>query len=132
LRITFFDRQNPSNPLNSTVVITTTELLDILNSLKGRQPFFCELVGENGFNLLLGVGGDISCAQYSPSDGSTPYLMATLGKGGDADDYAEFLINNTLTPIPFRYCIRFETAKEIAAHFLKTGERSHLVVWEQI
>jgi len=47
MKITFFDRQNASNPLNTTVITTTTELLDILNGLKGRSAFFCEPVGEN-------------------------------------------------------------------------------------
>jgi len=132
MKITFFDRQNASNPLNTTVITTTTELLDILDGLKGRSAFFCELVGENGFNLLLGVGGDISCVQYSPSDGGTPYLVATSGKSAEANDYAEFLINDTRTPVQSRYCLPFETVKEIAAHFLETGERTHGVIWEQI
>src|SRR5262249_26169577 len=44
MKITFFDRQNASNPLNTTVITTTTELLDILDGLKGRSAFFCELV----------------------------------------------------------------------------------------
>jgi len=132
MKVTFFDRQEASNPHNNEVVDASTSLLDILESLQDRKPFFCELVGENGFNLLLGVGGNVSCAQYSPSDGGTPYVMARLESNAKTDGYAEFLINDTITPVPDRYSIPFDTAKEVAAHFLKTGQRSPLVLWEEI
>ena len=132
MKITFFDRRGASSPYNNEVVDTATDLLDILENLQDREPFFCELVGENGFNLLLGVGGNVSCAQYSPSDGSTPYLMAKLEGKAETNRYAEFVINNTITPVPDRYSIPFETAKQIAAHFLETGQRSPLVSWEEV
>jgi hypothetical protein len=132
MKITFFDRQKESNPHNEGVVNTTNELLDILEGLQGRDPFFCELVGENGFNLLLGVGGEVSCAQYSASDGSTPYVVAKLGSNAETDGDAEFLINDTITPILHRYCIPFEIATKVAADFLETGQPSPLVSWEEI
>jgi len=132
MKVIFFDRQEASNPHNNEVVDGTTELLDILESLRDRNPFFCELVGDDGFNLLLGIGGDRSCAQYSAGDGNTPYLMARLERNTEADGYEEFLINDTITPVPNRYSIPFETAKEVATHFLKTGQRSPLVLWEEI
>jgi hypothetical protein len=49
-------------------------------------------------------------------------------KNGDV----EFLTANTLTPIPARYILSFDEFKQIALHFLETGERSDAVKWEEI
>ena len=59
-------------------------------------------------------------------------VMARLEPNAESDRYAEFLINDTITSVPNRYSIPFETAKDVAAHFLETGERSPLVSWEEI
>ena len=50
-------------------------LLDELRTM--RPPFMCQFVGENGFNLTVGIDHDFGCVQYSANDGSPPYLMAT-------------------------------------------------------
>lgn len=52
------------------------EVLALIESLRNRPPFFCELVGENGFNLLVGIGGDVGCAQLSRTDGLTVKTLA--------------------------------------------------------
>ena len=41
-------------------------------------------------------------------------------------------MNNTLTPIPGRYVLNFEEMKQIAVHFLETGDRSGAFAWEAI
>lgn len=128
----FFDRQEQSNPLNGAKIENGGKLLKILDDLRSREPFFCELVGENSFNLLLGVGRTIGCVQYSPGDGSTPYLMAVATGEQDSDGYVEFLTADTPTPVPRRYCLSFEIVKQIAAYFIETGKRSPEVSWEEI
>ena len=105
--------------------------MEILDPSQTRAPFFCELIGENGFNLLLGLGRTCSCAQYNRSDGSAPYFMAVV-PGQTREGYAEFLMGNTATPVPKHYCIAFDMAKQLAVHFLETGDRSPLVSWEEI
>jgi hypothetical protein len=132
MAVQFFDRQDKSNPLNGATIDDKEELLKVLDALRSREPFFCELVGENGYNLLLGVGRDIGCAQYSPSDGSTPYLMAVAATNQDSNEYMDFLTANTPSPVPRRYCVPFEAAKQIAAHFIETGNCWPGVSWEQI
>jgi hypothetical protein len=82
------------------------EVLNLLKSLRNRTPFFCELVGENGYNLLIGLGGDIGCAQYSGGDGEVRYLMAVAKEVPDTAAYTEILTGNTPTPVPGRYCLR--------------------------
>jgi hypothetical protein len=131
MTIVFFDRQEESNPLNNTTIDQASDLVEVLNGSQTRDPFFCELVGENGFNLLLGVGRTCTCAQYNRADGSAPYLMAVV-PGEARDGYTEFLMGDTLTPVPMRYCIPFDGAKRVAVHFLQTGDQSPLVSWEEI
>ncbi len=132
MTVEFFDRQEESNPLNGTRISNKTDLLKILDSLRNREPFFLELVGENGYNLLIGLARMIGCAQYSRQDGSSPYVMAVTTGELDNDGYMEFLTADTATPVPRRYCIPFDLVKEVAAHFLLTGEPSPALKWEEI
>ncbi len=69
----FFDRQDPRNPHNGAKLHDAAEFIKCLAEAKGRPPFFCELIGDNGYKLLLGVGEAVGCAQYSASDGSPPH-----------------------------------------------------------
>jgi hypothetical protein len=132
MKIRIYDRQDAMNPLNGIVVYNSADLLEIINSLTTRSPFFCELEGENGYNLLIGIGGLYGCVQYSARDGSTPYLMATAGEAETNNEYVEFLIGNTPTPVARRYCLPFDQVREIAVHFQNTGDRSLAVGWEKI
>jgi hypothetical protein len=128
----FFDRQETMNPLSGTTVRDEQTLDEVLDPLREREPSFCELVGDNGFKLLIGVGRDIGCVQHSPADGDTPYLMAVAREPADDDGYMEFLTADTPTPIPLRYCLPLQVVRGIAAEFVKTGERSRSVEWEEI
>lgn len=126
------DMHDRSSSLDGATVHNRKELFRLLDSAQDREPFGCELVGENDFKLTLGIGQDIGFVQHSPSDGSTPYLMAVAREKCREQDHAEFLVGNTPTPVPRRYCIPFEAMKEIAAYFIETGERSPAVSWEEI
>lgn len=128
----FYDRHDDQNPANGTAINDRNHLLGIIDSFAERPPFFCELVGENGCNLLLGVGGPIGCAQFSRQDGSTPYLMATTSASKGKNEAVDFLIGDTPTPVPGRYCLPFALVREIAFYFQETGGRNPIVDWEQI
>ena len=95
------------------------------------EPFFAELYGDNGYKLLIGIGGTIGCAQYSRADGDLEYLVAVAPNPIAEKRYVEFLICNTPTPISIRYILPFEKVKEIARYFLETGARSATVSWEE-
>jgi hypothetical protein len=47
-------------------------------------------------------------------------------------EFFEFLIGDTPSPVPSRFCPPFDTLKDIAAYFQMTGERSPAVSWEEI
>ena len=130
--VEFYDRQDHSSSMNGTVVGDNTQLMEIIDCLQSRPPFFCELIGENGYQLLVGIGKSIGCAQFSRQDGVPPYLMATISQSKGRNEGMEFLTCNTPTPVLARYCLPMNVVKEIAAYFQRTGETSPAVEWEVI
>lgn len=127
----FFDRQDIDNPLNGTSITKLSELRSALKSTRGRSPFFAELIGDNGFKLLLGIGSDEGCAQFSSVDGSPPYFMAVAPDGGEEGEKV-FLIGDTASPVLKRYCLPYDAIEAIAETFLQIGRRKSDVVWEEI
>jgi hypothetical protein len=131
MNMEFFDRQDSKNPNNGTVVRDEKEIVHILDSLQEREPFFCELVGQNGYNLLVGIG-TVGCVQYSHNDGRPPHLMATAPNASPTNDSMRFLIGNTTTPISTRYGLPLSVVRDVVLFFQKTGGRSLVVCWEEI
>jgi hypothetical protein len=127
----FFDGEERTNPLNGSIIQDRGRLLQILNGLRNRQSFICELRGENGFLLHIGIG-ELGHAQYSRSDGKPPYLMAVAPLPASEGEDTEFLLGGTPTPISNRYCMPFEFVREIAAYFLETGGAHPGFSWEEI
>jgi Immunity protein Imm1 len=132
MNVKIFDRNEASNPLNGSIIRDSRRLAEILHGVKDRKPFFYELVGENGFNLLVGVAASYGCVQYSRDDGEPPYLMAVLNNAVADERYKEFLFANTLTPVPARCCMPLGTIVEIATFFQETGRASPDVLWEEV
>ena len=128
----FFDREDTSNAHNGKIVHDEHELRRILDATPNRPKFFIELIGDNGFKLLVGVGGEVGCVQFSPSDGNTPYFMAVSADERPETGYEEFLIGGEASQVPRRYCIPRTLASEITTHFLRTGTRKSDVTWEEI
>src|SRR5205807_1365613 len=75
MSVRIFDQQDECNPLNGTVIADKEQLCRILESLRQRKPFFAELYDDNGYNLLIGIGEEIGCVQYSRADGNLAYLV---------------------------------------------------------
>ncbi len=130
--VRILDQQDESSSINGLVVTNDEQLSEVLESARTRQPFFAGLIGENGYELLIGIGESFGCAQYSRSDGEPPYLVAVSPARIIGHDHIEFLAGNTPTPISSRYILPFEKVKEIASYFRATGMRSTDVSWEQI
>jgi hypothetical protein len=132
MRIQFYDRQDAENALNGTKVASADHLLSLIENLRYRPPFFCELVGDNGLNLLIGIGGDIGCTQYSRADGIQPYWMATSSATKEKQGFIDFLAADTSTSVPARFCLPFEAIAQIATHFVERGLRDRSADWEEI
>jgi len=91
-----------------------------------------ELCGSNGLRLLIGLANERAVVQFSSADGEPPYLMALDKNGAAEDGFIEFLVNDTPTPIPRRFCLPVETVRMIAIEFVSDGTQSSLVNWEEI
>jgi len=131
MKLTFFDREDEANKLQGTVVQDGASLLRIFDAVRNRWPFICELVGQNGFRLHVGVGAN-GFVQYSSCDGSPPYLVALAPRPEQRDKEIEFLCGGTPTPIPDRNCMPFESVREIAGYFLQTGRAHPAFSWEEV
>jgi hypothetical protein len=132
MSVTFFDREDDANYLNGTIIRDRNRLFQILKDLRSREPFVCELVGDNGYRLDVGVG-DYGCVQHCRIDGDPPYRMAVnRSTEGQVDEYIEFLLGGTGTPISKRYCMPFDSVLEIAGYFLETGRMHPAVAWDEI
>ncbi|PHR87369.1 MAG: hypothetical protein COA78_37200 [Blastopirellula sp.] len=133
MNIEFHDREERNNPLSGQSFSSTDEVAALMDKLRTKPPFFCELIGDNGYNLMIGIGGDVGCVQYSARDGLPPYLMATAFSGNKSEgEYMEFLTGGTLTPVERRYCMPFNIVSEIVADFVRSGLASSAVEWEEI
>jgi hypothetical protein len=132
MKVKFFDMGDTQNPLNGSTIRDSVQLLQILRGMQGREPFFCELEGENGYRLDLGLAATFGCAQYSHSEGEPPYLMTVDHSKKKGDGYKEFLYENTPTEVPERRCLPLGIIMEIAAFFMKTGKPYPAISWEEI
>jgi hypothetical protein len=132
MKAIFNDMQDYSSFLNGATVRNRKELFTVLDSVRDREPFVCEFVGDNGYKLMLGIGKYIGSVQHSPSDGDVPYIVAVEPGHHGEQDYVEFLIGNTPTHIPRRNCLPIEVVKQIAVYFIETGNRWPGVSWKEV
>lgn len=132
MNATFHDLQDKHNSINGSGIRNKQELETLWQSFKERQPFFFELVCENGTTLLIGYGPDSGCVQHSTSDGEPPYLMAANNETMEDEPFVNFLAGNTATPIPRRFCLPIDRVKDIVQTFLMDGTRSSAVDWDAI
>ena len=132
IMVVFSDLEESSNPLNGMRLKNQKEFDETVEKLRNREPFFFELTGENGYQLLVGFGNTIGCVQHSRADGGGLFLVAVAPGAEEASDYFEFLAGYTPTPISKRYCMPWEQVRQIIFYFLETGGCSPEFSWEVI
>jgi hypothetical protein len=132
MKIRYTNQQDDCDPMNGTIIASSIKLSELLDDRRNNAPFLARISSDHGFEIMVGIGGDVGCVQYSRSDGKAPYLMAVSAHPPMKGGYVEFLAANTPTPIAGRYIVSFGELKEIALHFLKTGERSDAVSWREL
>ncbi|MFE0759012.1 hypothetical protein ACFW16_33950 [Inquilinus sp. NPDC058860] len=132
MKVRFFDRQNDGNPKNGAMIETKEDLAKLLSGIDLDRSVFCELIGENGYNLLIGLSKDRGCAQHSRADGELPYLMAVSNQKAISDECFEFLLGGTPTPVPSRYCMPIDAVKKIACYFQSVGGICPDFSWEEV
>jgi hypothetical protein len=126
----FHDHEDPANTLNGRG-LTSSEAIRLLRSLRTRDPFFCSFETNAG-TLLVGVGPDVGCVQFTPKAGGPPYLMAVNDSIGSSDEYVEFLSGGTPSPVPRRYSLPWPLLERIVTDVLDRGAIPNDAVWEEI
>jgi hypothetical protein len=132
MKIQYRNQQDKSDPMNGAVIAEGGPLLELLNNRRSAPPFVARFSGDNGFKIMVGIGGDVGCVQYSRNDGVPPYLLAISVQRPMEKGHFEFLTGGTATPFRARNILSFDELKHIALHFLETGQRSDAVTWESI
>jgi hypothetical protein len=134
MKVRLFDLEDDPYTTPYREFVNPADVMTLIEEkIAAGRPFTFELFGENGFMLTFGIEGEHGNAQYSPADGSLPYLMAVDPDTsrlnlGDMD----FIVGGTLTPIDGRYRVPADKIMRIVRHFLETGERSSEIEWEEI
>jgi hypothetical protein len=132
MKVQYRNNQDESDLHHGSSITEIAKLSELLERARRKSSFIAELRGDNGFELVMGIGTDFCCVEHRRIDGDLPYLMAVSSHPPMLAGEVEFLTANTPTPIQARYILGFEELKQIALHFLATGERSDSVSWEAI
>lgn len=132
MKVTYENDQDELDPFDRCVIRSAGELSDLLEDRRTKPPFIARFSSDNGFELLVGIGANVAFVQHSRSSGRSTNLMAVSRHPTMKRGYIEFLTANTPTPVAARYIISFGELKEVALYFLQTGERSDVVVWQEL
>jgi hypothetical protein len=131
MTVAFYDYDDQANHLNGTAIHDKSRLFQLLQGMRNRSPFICKLVGENGYNLLVGIG-KFGFVQHSACNGDPPYLVAVSPNTEPEDGEFEFMCGGTPTPISMRNCLPFDDVLQIAGYFQETGRTYPGVAWERV
>ena len=132
MTVRYLNYQDKYDVMNGKIIAQRNELSELLHRRRNQRSFVSELNGGNGFQIICGISTELCCAQYSRIDGSPPYLMAVSRHPPMKRGCVEFFAGDQPTPFAARYIITFEELKEVALHFLETGERSSAVSWKEL
>jgi hypothetical protein len=115
--IRYFNNQNKVDSMNGKAIAESAALVALFEERRNERPFIVKLLGENGFELVCGIGNDLCFVEHMRSNGDVPYLMAVSARPPMKSGYVEFLTANTPTAFAARYIIRFAELEEVAVHF---------------
>jgi hypothetical protein len=131
MKAVFSDHNNENNLATGTVLSNASEVRALFDEIRHQEPpFFCELKGDNGCLLSIGLASEFGCVQYATADGLPPYWVA-LGDSSIVGNRV-FFSGQQETEISERHCLSYPTVMNIAMNFIETGKRSADVEWEQI
>lgn len=132
MKVEYKNQQDHFDPMNGAVFSDGAKLGQLLDARRHQPPIGARLSADNGYELVIGIGGKFAFVQYSRSDGDPPYLLAMSADPPMKSGGVEFFVGNTPTPVTARHIIRFAELRQIALHFLETGERIDRVAWEEL
>jgi len=127
--VKFFDLEDDSNPFNGLAISDHERLAALLDSLRTREPFVAELVGEGDCCLDIGIGEDVGSVLCEFQD--RPCLLALAGPENRRKHGFEFMMGGQPSYVPAKFILPFEKVKEIAIYFQQTGGLSPAFRWER-
>jgi hypothetical protein len=127
----FYDLQDETNPDNGKIVEDGASVKELLRKNALRRPFTCQLVYEDRLQLMIGLGEHHCSAQHSANNGDSQYLVGYLRENRGQTGEVEFMLSGSPTEISRRHCFPLDILLEVAAHFVETGDRSSIVLWEE-
>jgi hypothetical protein len=130
--IYFRNCQDKLDPNHGRTISGDDDLNKLLDRARNATPFMAEFCGASDFEIMIGIGGDFGCVQYSRVDGTPPYLMAVSHHPVMKRGYIEFQCGGTPAPVGSRNILSFDELKEVVLHFMRTGERSNTVSWREV
>jgi hypothetical protein len=99
MKVRFKNQQDALYSMNGHAILTTLQFAKLLDDRRQDEPFLANLTADNGYELMIGLGSGVACAQFSSPDGEPPYLMAVPPRRQAEERCVEFLMNNTPTAI---------------------------------
>src|ERR1700730_7277429 len=108
MKVRYVNQQDTRDCMNGAVISDDAKLVELLESRRKQPPFFIRLLCDNGFELVLGIGGNVGCVQHSRSQGESTNLLAVSARPPLKRGYVEFLTADTPTPVAARYIINFD------------------------
>lgn len=127
MKVEFHDYAVKKRPIRT--FDNASVLIDFLRQCKSAEFASAELLGENGFRLVISIDGELAFAEYSSQDSEPPYLIA-VSPTVVVEGFHMFLVTNEGTEICGRHCLAFPVFEEVVRHFIETGERTAIVEWE--
>jgi hypothetical protein len=76
MKLLYENQQEDADPMNGMIISGGAQLDAALDAGRIGTPVFVRLSGDNGFEIMVGIGHNVGCIQYSRSDGEPPYLVA--------------------------------------------------------
>jgi hypothetical protein len=126
-----YSQAGSQRDVEAITISTEQELRKMLENLRQHDPGLVDLVSPAGDCLMIGVGGEHACAQFTQVSGNPPYLMAR-GPADDYDSHIEFARGGTPTPIPLAYILSFSRMVDIAVDFFLNEHLPTTTEWEEV
>ncbi len=96
-----------------------------------QESMMCQLISDSGYQLQIGIDGDVGCAQFLNINNLPPYYLA-ITPIQVIEGSHHFDLGGSATEILSNNCLPFDLLKKVVLDFLQTGQRSHLVNWEEV
>ena len=131
MKVQYKNWSNIDDTLNGIVISDGPSARKLLATV-ALCPSFVELKREDGCKLLLGLGGDVGCAQFTPAPSAQVHSLMAALDDGNRDELMELSIRGRRVPMSRRYCLPLHTIQRLASDFTRFRYASRSVTWDEL